>query len=523
MIELLNEWGEIWVDYFGLAVVQNTVFLGFVFVALHIARSAPARIKYIIAMTGLVKLLMPPFIPLNLELAATADIPMITNIVHLAPSASVPHASDLEMLAGPHARLSIGGFLLAAWVLSAFFWLVLSLVATIRLRCLLRSAEAISPSIAMPGAEAGLVVYKSDRISVPLTAGLFSRRIYVPSRWDCWTEACRCTVIQHELAHVGRRDGIFLVLQILVRAIYFFHPLAWLICRRLTEYREMACDDRSVAKAAVSPVEYSRRLVEIAESISHDGGRFRAAVTFLAGENELIKRIQYQIMEGKMRAVPSKLGRLMLVGLILLILPLSWYCGEARPGVEQESCEAAVSSGLPEWIETIEVAICCYKIKVDGKPVALDDLRTTLREKAADDVEHTVILLKLHRETTMGEVYDVRRVLVDLDLLKVLFVGTGGNEFALRLPSKEDAERLEDLDENLVAVVGLDSAGKITVNGEEVPADRYKARVVLELVKSEWAVFSIQAAREVTSEDFLKVLNETKGAGALRISIDEPL
>ena len=66
-------------------------------------------------------------------------------------------------------------------------------------------------------------------------------------------------------------------------------------------------------------------------------------------------------------------------------------------------------------------------------------------------------------------------------------------------------------------------SARVRVGGEEVPADRYKARIVLELVKSEWAVFSIQAARQVTSEDFLKVLNETKGAGALRISIDEPL
>jgi beta-lactamase regulating signal transducer with metallopeptidase domain/biopolymer transport protein ExbD len=519
---LLNEWGGIWVDYFGLAVLQNTVFLGFVFVALHIGRTAPARIKYIIAMTGLVKLLLPPFIPLNLEVAATADLSMVSNIVHLAPGAAMPQANGPEILGGASTHLSMGGFLLVAWFLSAFFWLALSLVATIRLRCVLRGAEAVSLGTAVPEVETDLVVYKSDRISVPLTVGLFSRKIYVPSRWDSWTEACRRTVIQHELAHVRRRDGIVLVLQILVRAVYFFHPLAWLLCRRLGEYREMACDDRSIATAALSPVEYSRRLVEVAESISHDGTGCRAAVALLSGRNELIKRIQYQIMEGKMRTVPSKLSKLMLVSLILLILPFSWYCGEAKAGPEQQGREAAVSSGLPSWIETIGIAICCHKIKVDGEPVALDDLKTALQEKAGDDVEDTVILLKLHKETTMGEVYDVQRVLVDLGLLKVLFVDAGGNEFALRLPSKEDAERLTDLDEHLVAVVGLDSANKITVDGEHVPADEYKTRVILELVKSEWVVFSIQASREVTSQDFLKVLNETKGAGALRVSIDEP-
>ena len=65
MIEFLNQCGIIWIEYFGLAVLQNTIFLCFVFFALSLLRNAPARIKYAITMIGLIKLFFPPIIPLS--------------------------------------------------------------------------------------------------------------------------------------------------------------------------------------------------------------------------------------------------------------------------------------------------------------------------------------------------------------------------------------------------------------------------------------------------------------------------
>ena len=55
----LNYYSNLWVQYFGLAILQNTIFLGFVFLAFHLLKNADARIKYIVGVLGIVKLLLP--------------------------------------------------------------------------------------------------------------------------------------------------------------------------------------------------------------------------------------------------------------------------------------------------------------------------------------------------------------------------------------------------------------------------------------------------------------------------------
>ena len=65
MIETLNIYGDFWIDYFGLAVLQNTFFLGIIFFTLNLLRHASAFMKYTICIVGLIKLLMPPFVPIG--------------------------------------------------------------------------------------------------------------------------------------------------------------------------------------------------------------------------------------------------------------------------------------------------------------------------------------------------------------------------------------------------------------------------------------------------------------------------
>ena len=49
-------------------------------------------------------------------------------------------------------------------------------------------------------------------------------------------------VLLHELAHVRRRDGWRDRICRSLAALYWFHPAAWLLCRRIAAFREIACD-----------------------------------------------------------------------------------------------------------------------------------------------------------------------------------------------------------------------------------------------------------------------------------------
>ncbi len=67
------------------------------------------------------------------------------------------------------------------------------------------------------------------------------------------------TVVAHEVCHIVRRDNLLASVQIVVSAVFWFHPIVWWIAARLVDERERACDERVLAPG--------RRPATYAESI----------------------------------------------------------------------------------------------------------------------------------------------------------------------------------------------------------------------------------------------------------------
>ena len=112
MIEWINYYGEIWAKYFGIAVIQNTIFLGLIFIALHFLRNSSARIRYNIALLGLIKLLIPPIVPSPLGKAMSFQPIKMSNFNFIRS------ASEISTIS-PEVRFSIDwiGLLFALWLL----------------------------------------------------------------------------------------------------------------------------------------------------------------------------------------------------------------------------------------------------------------------------------------------------------------------------------------------------------------------------------------------------------------------
>ena len=49
------------------------------------------------------------------------------------------------------------------------------------------------------------------------------------------------------MCHIVRRDNLLALMQMLVSAVFWFHPLVWWIGARLVDERERACDERVLA------------------------------------------------------------------------------------------------------------------------------------------------------------------------------------------------------------------------------------------------------------------------------------
>ena len=72
--------------------------------------------------------------------------------------------------------------------------------------------------------------------------------------------------IAHELAHLRRNDMLAYFLSEFVLLPLAFHPVTWWLRRKLSETRELACDE-CVARESLTPAAYARCLVEMARHI----------------------------------------------------------------------------------------------------------------------------------------------------------------------------------------------------------------------------------------------------------------
>ena len=107
----------------------------------------------------------------------------------------------------------------------------------------------------------------SERQNVPITLGIWRRRIILPAAADGWPTDQLRMVLKHELAHVLRRDVLWQFVTSIATSIFWFQPLAWWADRQLKLERERACDDQVIA-GGEQAADYATVLVQLAATLS---------------------------------------------------------------------------------------------------------------------------------------------------------------------------------------------------------------------------------------------------------------
>ncbi len=137
---------------------------------------------------------------------------------------------------------------------------------------------------------AGARVFECDAVRVPLTLGFLRPRIVLPSDCRNWDGALLASVLRHEQAHVDRRDPLWTALAEINRCLYWFHPLAWLLRRKLATLAETICDDYAVAQVG-DRRRYAHHLLEIAGRMTAAPRRVAADAIFMARSSQVESRI----------------------------------------------------------------------------------------------------------------------------------------------------------------------------------------------------------------------------------------
>lgn len=254
-------------------------------------------VRHALWLLVLLKLLMPPLIPLPLLPPRSIDTPPIigespaplpspTAITESVESIALTPAPDEEDAspqpepepAAPAATASWQSMLAALWLCGSFAWWSIALVRLRRFHRLLHQArsapECVQEQARRLAARMRLrrcppISFLSAPLSPMLWALGFSPRLLLPAElWARLSAEQQDTLLAHELAHLRRGDAWVRRLEFIVLGLYWWHPVAWWARRRLQEVEEECCDAHVLAVLPDAAPAYAAALVETVAFLS---------------------------------------------------------------------------------------------------------------------------------------------------------------------------------------------------------------------------------------------------------------
>jgi len=100
------------------------------------------------------------------------------------------------------------------------------------------------------GIKSEVRLVESASVKSPALHGLLRKTLLLPPGMiRQFTEAESRHIFLHELAHIKRNDMAMLALVTICKTVHWFNPLIWLAFRRMSEDRELACDELALSYA----------------------------------------------------------------------------------------------------------------------------------------------------------------------------------------------------------------------------------------------------------------------------------
>ncbi|AMV34951.1 Regulatory protein BlaR1 [Pirellula sp. SH-Sr6A] len=207
----------------------------------------------------------------------------------------------------------------------------------------------------------------SRDIRVPTVVGLIRPAILLPKDTANWPAEKLMAVVQHESAHITRRDIFWTTVAFALRAIFWFNPLAWLAVERITRLRELACDDVA-SKQAISAYSYAEHLVAIASelSITREKSLLTASTASAVQQSELKLRLRH-ILDARQNRAPSSLWSTL--SFAVAFSSVAAFCGAFLPS---SIIQTVLASETPPTTKTTQdtVLFSGYVKDVQGNPLA---------------------------------------------------------------------------------------------------------------------------------------------------------
>jgi beta-lactamase regulating signal transducer with metallopeptidase domain len=212
------------------------------------------------------------------------------------------------------------------WLAGAFLSLLVLLTGLGRLTWLAARSRRIvdgrwSELTRAIAAEYGMprpfVLLQSDHPSLLVTWGLALPKIILPAAASEWSDERARVVLSHELAHIRRGDWMVQLAAELMRSVYWFNPLLWIVCRRLRLESEHACDDE-VMNLGVEGADYATHLLALARALNQNRHTWYPAPA-MARQSSLERRVRAMLNRRLNRQPLTGTTRAAIVALLLAV------------------------------------------------------------------------------------------------------------------------------------------------------------------------------------------------------------
>ncbi|MGE3108079.1 MAG: M56 family metallopeptidase [Phycisphaerales bacterium] len=234
-----------------------------------------------------------------------------------------------------------------AWGIGAGLLVLVMGLRSWSLYRVVRSGRAASDDVASMVREAAreiglgrppLTMMVRDRVSPMIWCGARPRLVLPQELWEDLDEASRRAVIVHELAHLKRRDHWLCWIEAVVRVMYWWHPVAWWVCRRVREEADASCDVWVTSLMPKCRRAYAEALIATKSYLNLPGRRAPVGLGVMSNRTKRLARRLTMVMTQKSRPRASVVGSFLAIGVIaagMFVMP-----GLACPPDEQAKAKA---------------------------------------------------------------------------------------------------------------------------------------------------------------------------------------
>jgi len=286
--------------------------------------------------------------PLTTTALPTASEPIVASGIVAAT------AADADVAAEPF-RVSRGAIALAAWAVGTLIALGALALSLLRLARATRAAapirqgewdDALARASRAAGLQRAVVLRESPRSDLLATWGWRRAYLLLPREALDWSRTRIDVVLGHELAHVRRNDWAWQVYATVIRAVFWWNPLAWVIAHRLSIESERACDDAVLAQGVAAHA-YAGHLVAIARHLHRPTPH--AIAMPMARPSTLHRRITAMLNPDIQRVAPTRTTiALAIASLLLLVVPVAAIRGTAAQGALEGVVYDPAGAVVPE-------------------------------------------------------------------------------------------------------------------------------------------------------------------------------